>query len=630
MADEIVSGLTGAGDTREPPKQEAPSFASEVLQKAMAERQKENVAASERLQTLMNSLDARKNMPFNPMLMRLAAGMLQPTKSGSFGESLGYAAAGMSEQAEKDFRQKQEDAKLRFELENKMAEQRRQAAGMDVTSQLLMGRPQGVPQGAPVSSALPAQGEAITPADRLPVEPPVIMSTGKDGQIAPPLPEAPIAEAPIQLSQAQPRKIGPQNLQERYALEMLDPTGAKFFESEVERERKERKLASEERVPVEAGGIKTTMSKQDHDKLLGFIENGNMGAAQKMYNKYGMPFSFVKEGDSWRPKNAAELAAETERAKAEASLDMKDYRIPELGTDFYAMTPGDYADYRRSKKESPEALDKWLSTYRSKPEDRVVGSEERKAISAGRTTEQQELAKTRAETRKGYFESAKLADTLSRPAKNIYTLASDPIRSQALGLLEYPTIGDAFLGIVAEGAAVGTFNVGVPAIREAVAKLQGKTPEEKDKIMDSFQALARNYSELELNFTRMYLKGEGAVTEGERKIVRNVSGGLGNRRNVALAQAETLMQRTEFDKTVKSELMAWEKKNPGKSIEDFQESKQYTSLKNSLENNMDKIYDKYFSDAKSKTEPKTESKSDNKPMSIIDRIAAEKAARKIK
>lgn len=625
MAEQVQGALNARQEDAPEVKQEAPSFASGVLQKAMAERQKENVAASERLQTLMNSLDARKNMPFNPMLMRLAAGMLQPTKTGSFGESLGYAASGMSEQAEKDFKQKQEDAKLRFELENKMAEQRRQAAGMDVTSQLLMGAPQGAAVAPPV--APPAVGEAPVRIDSVP--PPAFEATGSNGVVAP---SAPIA--PTQLAQAQPRKIGPQSLEERYALEMLDPTGAKFFESEVERERKERKLASEERVPVEAGGIKTTMSKQDHDKLLSYIDSGNMSAAQKMYNKYGMPFSFVKEDNQWRPKNASELAAETEKAKAEASLDMKDYRIPELGTDLYPMTPGDYAQYRRAKAKGEEDLNKWLSTYRSKPEDQVVGSEERKAISAGRTTEQQELAKTRAETRKGYFESAKLAETLSRPAKNIYTLASDPIRSKALGLLEDPTVGDAFLGVIAQGAAVGSFNVGVPAIREAVAKLKGATPKEKSNIMDSFQALARNYSELELNFTRMYLKGEGAVTEGERKIVRDVSGGLGNRRNVALAQAETLMQRTEFDKTVKSELMAWEKKNPGKSIEDFQESKQYISLKDSLENNMDKIYDKYFSDSKPKTELKTESKaepkSEGKPMSMADRIAAEKAARGIK
>ena len=633
MAEQVEGALNSLKGNTPEEKQETSSFASGILQKAMAERQKENVAAGERLKTLMNSLDSRRNMPFNPMLMRLAAGMLQPTKTGSFGESLGYAASGMSEQAEKDFKQKQEDAKLRFELENKMAEQRRQAAGMDVTSQLLMGRPQGVPQGAPVAPPVAPTAGAEVPVRIDSVPPPLVDVTSSNGVVAPSAPSAPVApsapSAPIQLADA--RKIGPQTLEERYALSQLDPDGAKFFEYEVERERKERKLASEERVPVEAGGIKTTMSKQDHDKLLGFIENGNMGAAQKMYNKYGMPFSFVKDGNQWRPKNASELAAETEKAKAESSLEMKDYRIPELGNDFYPMLPKDYADYRRSKLESSEALEKWLSTYRSKAEDRVVGSEERKAISAGRTTEQQKLAETRAETRKSYFDNARLAETLSRPAKNIFTLASDPIRSKALGLLEDPTVGDAFLGVIAQGAAVGAFNVGIPAIREAVAKLKGTTDEEKSKIMDSFQALARNYSELELNFTRMYLRGEGAVTEGERKIVRDVSGGLGNRRNVALAQAETLMQRTEFDKKVKSELMAWEKKNPGKSIEDFQESKQYTSLKNSLENNMDKIYDKYFSDSKPKTEPKTELKTepDGKPMSIIDRLKAEKAARKL-
>ena len=633
---EQVQGALNARQGDASTQEATPSFASQVLQDSMIARQKENADASERTKKLLESLDSRRNMPFNPMLMKLAAGMLRPTKTGSFGESVGYAAEGMSEQAEKEFKQRQEDAKLRFELESKMAEQRRQAAGMEVTNKLFSGRPVsnslGTSSNAPsaVDSPFPAEGEAVNPAKILSVDHPNINITGNSKKI--PLGSSPSIELSTRLAENQQQKMPALTLDEKNIYRQVDPEGFKFLEEQEENQRKIDKNRRDILIPFEVDGVKTFLSPQENDRLEKAIEARDEKTVKNILLKKGLSFNYIidKSGE-WSPKSAAQSAADIERAKAESSLEMKDYRIPEIGNDFYPMLPKDYADYRRSKLESPEALEKWLSTYRSKAEDRVVGSEERKAISAGRTTEQQELAKTRAETRKGYFDNARLAETLSRPAKNIYMLASDPIRSKALGLLEDPTVGDAFLGVIAQGAAVGSFNVGIPAIREAVAKLKGTTDEEKSKIMDSFQALARNYSELELNFTRMYLKGEGAVTEGERKIVRDVSGGLANRRNVALAQAETLMQRTEFDKTVKSELMAWEKKNPGKSIEDFQESKQYTSLKNSLENNMDKIYNKYFSDSKPKTESKTELKTepDGKPMSIIDRLKAEKAARKL-
>ena len=47
------------------------------------------------------SLDDRKNRMFDPVLMQAASGFLKPTKTGSFGESLGYAAEGAGVAAER-------------------------------------------------------------------------------------------------------------------------------------------------------------------------------------------------------------------------------------------------------------------------------------------------------------------------------------------------------------------------------------------------------------------------------------------------------------------------------------------------------------------------------------------------
>ena len=140
MADEIVSGLSGA--SAPPVKVDEPNFAEAALAKMQKSRAEFDAIAAERnkhYEDLLKSLDSRKNRPFNPMLMKLAAGMLQPTKTGSFGESLGYAAAGMSDQAERDFAQQQQDAKLRFELQNKMSEQKQQELARQSSRDILGG-----------------------------------------------------------------------------------------------------------------------------------------------------------------------------------------------------------------------------------------------------------------------------------------------------------------------------------------------------------------------------------------------------------------------------------------------------------------------------------------------------------
>ena len=46
---------------------------------------------------LMNLINARQQMPFDPALMALAKGLLAPTKTGSFGESFGYGASAYAE-----------------------------------------------------------------------------------------------------------------------------------------------------------------------------------------------------------------------------------------------------------------------------------------------------------------------------------------------------------------------------------------------------------------------------------------------------------------------------------------------------------------------------------------------------
>ena len=69
------------------------------------------------LQRMLASLDARKNRMFDPTMLAMAQGFLAPTKTGSFGESLGSAVSGLRAAQEEEAKFEQDLAQQRLALE---------------------------------------------------------------------------------------------------------------------------------------------------------------------------------------------------------------------------------------------------------------------------------------------------------------------------------------------------------------------------------------------------------------------------------------------------------------------------------------------------------------------------------
>ena len=650
MAEQVEGALNSMKGNAPEVKQETPSYASQVLQDAMIARQKENAAASERTKKLLESLDSRRNMPFNPMLMKLAAGMLQPTKTGSFGESLGYAAEGMSEQAEKEFKQRQEDAKLRFELEGKMAEQRRQAAGMDVTSQLLMGRPQGVPQGAPVAPPVvpPAGDEAVVRIDSVP--PPDVQATGSNGAVAPSAPNA-----PIELAQAQPRNIGPQTLEERYALRSLDPAGAEFFENEAERVRKEKKLARDLMIPFKSGGVEVLMSPEDYANLAKFVDAHNKPAVEKILTRYGLPFSYAigKDG-SWRSKNPAELAAEADAAKQSVEVAQIDYFLPEYG-DKVPMDKSQAMEHKAARKKANEdggvSLQKWYddnfpelgitvkkgktAKVDAKPNTITVNGEKLVVPVVGKPpvgeaarkqweAEQESyrrLAEKRAEAdlniqTSGPLEEKKAiaVDNIKRDvstatdiknsypliqnAESLLSLMTNPETKGAWGYWSNPTYKDAFINFVKDGVKAGNYSLGIPALGEALRQA-GMTTDE----LNASARAAQIYGEMKTQIAQKAMDGQGSVSNYERSLVVDISAGLDTPLKAAMASAELMKYRGLFDQQSGELYNKWREANPGIASSKFVLSDQYKALQKDYDKSMIGLREKYFSTSKPAAKP---------------------------
>jgi hypothetical protein len=145
-------------------------------------------AMNNALLRMRQSLDARKNRLFDPVLMQTAAGFLKPTKTGSFGESLGYAAENATAASERELLRDAENQKLEMELLAKEQELRQQMGGDQLISTLLGGPKTSAP--APAGGAVTSPtGELRVPGATSPVDvanapnPTAVLNAARQGRI---------------------------------------------------------------------------------------------------------------------------------------------------------------------------------------------------------------------------------------------------------------------------------------------------------------------------------------------------------------------------------------------------------------------------------------------------------------
>mgnify|MGYP000090015626 CR=1 FL=1 len=81
----------------------------------------------------------------------------------------------------------------------------------------------------------------------------------------------------------------------------------------------------------------------------------------------------------------------------------------------------------------------------------------------------------------------------------------------------------AIMGFVDKGISAGTIGtVNVPGFKEAMVKMDpnAKNPE----VMDAYMRVARNLEQLKLDYSRKVFKGQGAVSDNERKLIASAVG----------------------------------------------------------------------------------------------------------
>ena len=617
MADENVSGLSGV--SAPPVKAEEPNFAEAALAKMQKSRADFDAIAAERnkhYDDLLKSLDSRKNRPFNPMLMKLAAGMLQPTKTGSFGESLGYAAAGMSEQAERDFAQQQQDAKLRFELQSKMSEQKQQELARQASRDILGGvgfEPSLT--APPPSPAVSAAGEAKV----MSVEPPVILERGDGTSIAPTqadkevvFPPTEVAAAPVEKQAPTERKItagekafqafNKGDAQYRANVKELAPAAYEALMAEEKRrldaakaEREERETLTKEQVNVEVGGVKAVMSKAENQRRLDLIDEGNIEGADKIHRKHGLPSYFVKmEDGNYRAKSPVEFEAEKAEAIAATSTTPVKYPVRELGGSF-EMLPRDYMALEKARKQGPEAVQKWIDSFQGvtgksakaiKPiPDVATAAAEAKSKEVTATKE----AEINVELGANLMREGKNAGDLRNTWKNLQSVATS--NPKIFDALKDPSIQDALLRTAKAGVSTpwGSVSIDPTDLTNAVKNYTdttGKKLTSNDLV--AYNLALQDMAKLVVQERRLS-RGEGAISDKETDLFARLGAMPSDSSTTIRLKAELAIERANAVEKIGKAFYNFKKDGKGNYDDFVNESPIYQKIKDNYENRLEQI-----------------------------------------
>jgi hypothetical protein len=352
---------------------------------------------------MRESLDVRKNRMFDPVLMQAGAGFLKPTKTGSFGESLGYAAENAGIAAEKEMLHQRENQKLEMELLAKEQELRQQLGGDQLISTLLGGPKTSAP--APAGGAVTTPtGELRVPGTASPVDvasapnPATVLTAARQGRI-------PITDEVLLLASRVAPKMLPTLTEIRKAQEGEE-------KNRIERE----KLGQDKRKAIPRGlrterEMNVAEYAEYQNALNRYFNDGDENKLLEFYDRKGWLESEQVRGRKITPKPA-------------------DGTAPEGGA---APSP-----ITRAKTASEQKADEAAAETTSK------GRAEAAEKMASRLGLQAEAA----------FENSNIANDMIGYAKN------NPL---VFDIMNRPGLAGAVARAVQEGANVGNFNINLPA-----------------------------------------------------------------------------------------------------------------------------------------------------------------------
>ena len=137
--------------------------------------------------------------------------------------------------------------------------------------------------------------------------------------------------------------------------------------------------------------------------------------------------------------------------------------------------------------------------------------------------------------------------------------------TKALGPLSKPGMLPAVLTVIQDGISAGNFGqVGMQGIAQAVRQIGGTQAD-----IDAAQELGREFAKMQLANAQSFLKGQGAVSDAERRLIADMSGKTGDSPAAIRRFMQWEKAAAEYDRDLYKDYIVWKSANRGASFEDF-------------------------------------------------------------
>jgi hypothetical protein len=522
------------------------------------------------IQRLRAGLDNRKNQLFDPVMMAASAGFFKPTRTGSFGESVGYAGEGASLAADKEMQRQKENQKLEVELLGQEMEMKKQLAGDAVMRQLLPGM--GKPAGSmpPMGGGAPFAANAQAPSIGAPPTPSEGVQVASGASGVPLSPSQQILQAarsgkPItdELMWAA-KRIGDKNLisiLDNMQKQQLEQDKLRLQAETTDIERQKFGLQTRD---VYVGDLRETIKMDAKD----YAEYQQAREAYKKTKDYQALFQFYNDKGYLRPESR--LTPEPTSTPSASAAGTAPAGVPAAG----GVAPPPVKPTFQPPK-SPEQIEV------EKQEEITRRAEQRKAdqvqvdrMQLGRDTSQERVI----------------------AADSIYGFAESKITGRVFEFFTKPTIRN-IIATAIEGKQGVRTPLGTLEIQNVKKAMQLAGATEKE--LSAAQMILRNSTMLNLQDTISLMPKQGQITEGERALIANLNPNIWeDTRDSAMAKSQLVKARAEYDQDVSKIYSDWKKKNPAGLMDDFKQSPELSQRYDQYGQVTKQIANKYFPNTK--------------------------------
>jgi hypothetical protein len=194
------------------------------------------------------------------------------------------------------------------------------------------------------------------------------------------------------------------------------------------------------------------------------------------------------------------------------------------------------------------------------------------------------------------------ANNIIQSSDILYNLASNDKTKEAFGVLQKGGIVNALLGLAEEGIGGEALSIRIKGIEDAARKLKYTDSKgnriNPDDLINAVRTAQQQIGKLSLSFAQIYLKGQGAVSDFERKLVEDTIPNTKDPAKTMMLKAELLKARAQFDRDMGRAAMSYINKDPlHRTIEQYKETDEYRGFVDKLDSSSRGIMQTYFPDA---------------------------------